>query len=327
MRRRRFCALVGVAVAWPLHGKAQQQASKVARIGLLETAPRAGSAKWRDALVAGLRERGFVEGRNVIVEYRWAEGNFDRLPAAAAELVDMKVDIIVAATPPAIQAAQRATSTIPIVMVRTSDPVALGFVASLARPGGNITGVSNINEDISTKWLELLRAAIPRLSRIAMLVNPSFPLHAAFLRSVQAAAQQVGVRVSSIQASKPDEIEPAFRTMAQERTAALIVPPDPFFFGQGKRIVELALQHRLPTVFHTREYAELGGLMSYGQNRAEDYYRAATYVDKILKGARPGQLPVEQPTKFELVVNLKAAKVIGLTVPKELLLRADQVIE
>jgi putative ABC transport system substrate-binding protein len=239
----------------------------------------------------------------------------------------MRVDVIVAATPPAIQAAQRATTAIPIVMVRTSDPVGLGFVSSLSRPGGNITGLSNLNEDISSKYLELLRAAVPRLSRVTLLVNPGQPLHSVFLKNIYAAAQKTGMKVSPVEASTASQLESAFGAMRQERAEALILLPDPFFLGQVRRIAELAAQQRLPTLFSTREAVEAGVLMSYGPNRAEDYYRAATYVDKILKGAKPGELPVEQPTKLELVINLKTAKAIGLTIPQELRLRADKVIE
>ena len=326
-RRKLLIALGTEVLVAPLACFAQQQRPSVARIGLLETGSRSASAKWREALTARLRELGLVEGRNIVFEERWVEGGYDRLPAVAAELAQMKVDVLVAATPPAIRAAQRATTSIPIVMVRTSDPVALGFVASLSRPGGNITGVSNLNEDLSSKYLELLRAALPKLSRVAVLVNPGQPLHAAFVKRVHLAAQKMGVNEFTIDATAPSHIDSAFKSTVQERAGALIVLPDPFFLGQAARISELATQHRLPTIFGTREYVESGGLMSYGQNRAEDYYRAATYIDKILKGAKPGELPVEQPTKLELVINRKTAQAIRLTIPQELLLRADKVIE
>ena len=315
------------ALAAPLACFAQQQRSKVARIGLLEAASASSYANRREALIAGLRELGYVEGKNIIIEYRWAEGKYERLPGLAAELVQMKVDVIVAASAPAIQAAQQATTTIPIVMVRTADPVGSGFVASLSRPGRNITGLSNINVDVSSKYLELLRAAVPKLSRVTVLVNPGNPNHPNYLKRIQATEKTNSVKISPAQASTASQIEAAFGAMKQERAGALIVLPDPFFFAQARRIAELAAQHRLPTMFWTREPVESGGLMSYGQNIAEHYYRAATYVDKILKGAKPGDLPVEQPTKIELVINLKTAKAIGLTIPQELLLRADKVIE
>jgi putative ABC transport system substrate-binding protein len=325
--RRTLIAFGAAALAAPLACFAQQQRSKIARIGLLEVSSASSSANRREALIAGLRELGYLEGKNLTIEYRWAEGKYERLPGLAAELVQMKVDVIVAATPLAVQAAQQATTTIPIVMVAVADPVGSGFVASLARPGRNITGLSNLNEDVSSKYLELLRAAVPTLSRITVLVNPSHPNHSDFLKRIQAAAKMNSVKISPAPAGTASEIDAAFAAMKQERAGALIVLPDPFFRSQARRIAELAAQHRLATMFPSREPAESGGLMSYGQNNAEHYYRAATYVDKILKGAKPGDLPVEQPTKFELVINLKTAKTIGLRIPQELLLRADKVIE
>jgi putative ABC transport system substrate-binding protein len=245
----------------------------------------------------------------------------------AAELVQMKVDVIVAATALAVHAVQRATTTIPIVMVTTADPVGTGFVVSLARPGRNITGLSNINEDVSRKYLELLRDAVPKLSRVSVLMNPGQPNHPAFLKQIQATEKTNSVKISPARASTSTQIDAAFGSMKEERAGALIVLPDPLFLAHARRIAELATQQRLPTMFGNREAVEAGGLMSYGQNREEHYYRAATYVDKILKGAKPGDLPVEQPTKFELVINLKTAKFIGLTIPQELLFRADKVIE
>ena len=326
MKRRELLIAFGLsALAAPLGCFAQQQRPKVARIGLLE--PASSYAKGREALIAGLRELGYVEGKNIIIESRWAEGKYERLPGLAAEMVQMKVDVIVAASPPAIQAAQQATTTIPIVMVRTSDPVGSGLVASLSRPGRNITGLSNINVDVSSKYLELLRAAVPKLSRVTVLVNPGMSTHPNYLKRIQATEKTTGVKISPAQASTASQIEAAFGAMTRERAGALIVLPDPFFYAQARRIAELAAQHRLPTMFGTRDPVESGALMSYGQNAAEHYYRAATYVDKILKGAKPGDLPVEQPTRIELVINLKTAKAIGLTIPPELLLRADKVIE
>ncbi len=325
-RRKLFIALGAGALAAPLACFAQQR-SKVARIGLLEASSASSSANLREALIAGLRELGLVEGQNIIIEYRGAEGNYERLPGLAAELVQMKVDVIVAASSPAVRAAQQATTTIPIVMVRTGDPVGSGFVASLSRPGLNITGLSNISVDVSVKYLELLRAAVPELSRVTVLLNPGNPIHPDFLKPIQATGKTNSVTISTARAGTASEIETAFATMKQERAGALIVLGDPFFFSQARRIAELGVQHRLPTMFWTRGLVEFGGLMSYGQNNAEHYYRAATYVDKILKGAKPADLPVEQPTKIELVINMKTAKAIGLTIPQELLLRADKVIE
>jgi putative ABC transport system substrate-binding protein len=241
-------------------------------------------------------------------------------------MVQMKVDVIVAATPPAIQAAQQATTTIPIVMVRTSDPVGFEFVVSLARPGRNITGLSNMNVDVSSKYLELLRVAIPKLSRVTVLVNPGQSNHPNFLKRIQATDKTNRVKISPAQASTASQIDAAFGAMKREHAEALIVLPDPFFLAQARRIADLAAQQRLPTMFWTRDLVEAGGLMSYGQNNAEHYYRAATYIDKILKGAKPADLPVEQPTKIELVINLKTAKALGLTM-QDLLFRADKVIE
>jgi putative ABC transport system substrate-binding protein len=306
---------------------AQPQRAKVARIGLLESSSASSSANLREALIAGLRELGLVEGKNIVIEYRGAEGKYERLPGLAAELVQMKVDVILAGGTPAVQAAKQATTSIPIVMVRVGDPVGSGFVASLSRPGGNITGLSNIIVEVASKYVELLRAAVPKLSRVTVLVNPTNPIHPDYFKRVQATAKTNSVTISPIQSSTASQIEAAFGAMKQERAGALIVLGDPFFSSQARRIAELAAQQRLPTMFWTRGPVESGGLMSYGQNNAEHYYRAATYIDKILKGAKPADLPVEQATKFELVINLKTAKSIGITIPQQLLLQADKVIE
>ena len=326
-RRKLLIGLGTSAVAAPLACFAQQQRPKVARIGFLEATSASSYVNRRKALIAGLRELGYVEGKNIVIESRWAEGTYERLPGLAAELVQMKVDVIVAASPPAIQAAQQATTTIPIVMCAAADPVGSGFVASLSRPGRNITGLSNINVDLSSKYLELLRVAVPKLSRVSVLVNPGHPNHSAFLKNIQAAAKATGVNVSPFQTSIASQMEAVFVSMKQEHAGALIVLPDGFFLAQARRIAELAERHGLPTMFWSREPVEAGGLMSYGQHLAEHFHRAATYVDKILKGAKPGDLPVEQPTKIELVINLKTAKAIGLTIPQDLLFRADKVIE
>ena len=326
-RRRKLIIAFGAnALAAPFASFAQQQRPKVARIGLLEATSASTDAKWREALIAGLSELAYVEGKNIIIEYRWAKGNYERLPGLATELVQMKVDVIVAATAVAIRAAQQATTTIPIVMVNIGDPVRSGFVASLSRPGRNITGLSNINVDISSKYVELLRAAVPKLSRVTVLVNPTNPIHPDFLKRIQAAEKTNTLKISPAQASTASQIEAASGAMKQERAGALIVLPDSLFQEQARRIAELAAQHRLPTMFWSRESVESGGLMSYGQNIAEQYYRAATYIDKILKGAKPGDIPVEQLTKFELVINMKTAKALGLTM-QDLLFRADKVIE
>ena len=326
-RRRIVLALGAGALAAPLASFAQQKPAKVARIGFLGTASASAYASRVEVLRAGLRDLGYVEGRNIAIEYRWAEGKYERLPGLAAELVQLKVDVIVAAATPAVQAARQATTTIPIVMVATVDPVGAGLVASLSRPGGNITGLSNISVDLSSKWVELLRVALPKLSRVAVLVNPGHPNHPAFLKNIQATAKTTGVNVSPLQASTASQIEAALGAMTRERAGALIVLPDSLFLTQARRIAELAAKNRLPTMFGTGDSVEAGGLMSYGQNLAEHFRRAATYVDKILKGTKPGDLPVEQPTILELVINLKTAKAIGLTIPQDLLFRADKVIE
>ena len=326
-RRRLVIALGTGALSAPLAGFAQPQRSNVVRIGLLESTSASSSANLRDALLAGLRERGLVEGKNIAIEYRGAEGKYERLPGLAAELVQMKVDVIVAGGSPAVQAAKQATTSIPIVMVRVGDPVSSGFVASLSRPGGNITGLSNIIGEVASKYAEILRAAVPTLSRVTVLVNPTNLIHSDYFKRVQATAKTNSVTISGAQASTTSQIDDAIGTMKQEEAGALIVLADPFFASQAPRIAELAAQHRLPTMFWSRGPVEAGGLMSYGQNNAEHYYRAATYIDKILKGVKPGDLPVEQATKFELVINLKTAKAIGLTIPQQLLLQADKLID
>ena len=326
-RRMVILALGASALAAPLKSVAQQQPAKIARIGYLDAASATHSGSRADVLRASLRELGYVEGRNIIIEYRWAEGKYERLPGLAAELMQLKVDLIVTAGTPAIRAAQQATTTIPIVMTATGDPVASGFVANLARPGGNITGLSNLSGDVSRKYLELLRVAVPQLSRVAVLVNPGNPINANFLKNIQAAAKTTGVNVSPVQASTASQIEDAFGAMTRARAGALIVLLDTFFITQSRQIAELAMKNRLPTIFGNREGAEAGGLMSYGQHLVEHFRRAATYVDKILKGAKPGDIPVEQATRLELVINRKTAKALGIVIENELLLRADKVIE
>lgn len=323
--RRETLITVGAILAAPLAALPQDHQSTAARIGLLEADSI--SARRREALIAGLREQGLAEGKNVIIEYRAANGKYERLPVLAAELVQMKLEVIVAASSPAIRAAKAASAGIPIVMVRPGDPVAAGFVASLARPGGNITGLSNINVDLSSKRLELLRDAVPKLSRVGVLLNPGNVTHPAVFKTVQVAAKTSGVKLIPISVGSGSDIEPAFAAMKRERAEALIVFGDPFFGSVGRRIAELAVLQRLPTIFSTQERVEAGGLMSYGPSDTEDYYRAATYIAKILKGAKPRDLPVEQPTKIELAISLKTAKAIGLTIPQALLLRAQKVIE
>ena len=320
--------LAGIALA-PLASLAQQQ-DKVRRIGFLALRSRSTPANPDvnyDAFVQGMRELGYVEGKNLIIEWRFADGKYERLPDLAAELMRMKVEVIVTPGTPATQAAQRATSTIPNVFPVVDDPVGSGFAASLARPGSNITGLSVFIVDVSPKYLELLRIMIPTLSRVAILVNPGNTSHPPLLKSVQATAQQMGIKILPVDARTPEEIERAFAIMTRERAEAVIVPGDGFFTGQMRQFGALTVKNRMPSIFPYRGHVAAGGLMSYGQNLVDFYRRAATYVDKILKGAKPGELPIEQPTRIHFAINRKTADALGLTIPNEILLRADEVIE
>jgi putative ABC transport system substrate-binding protein len=310
---------------WPLAAHAQP-ATKVPRVGLLI----AGSSPGRSYLSAfrqGLHELGYVEGHSIATEYRWAEGNYERLPDLAAELVRLKVDVIVAVATPAVQAAKQATKAIPIVMLSVGDPVASGFVASVARPGGNITGLANIATELVGKQLQLLREVVPTFSLVAVLWNPANPSNASQLREAEAAARALGVRAQPLEAQGPSDIDRAFVAMTREHAGALLVLSDSMLIAQRERIADLATKSRLPAVYGLRLHAEAGGLMAYGANLLDLVRLAATFVDKILKGAKPADLPVEQPTKFELVINLKTAKALGLTIPPSVLGRADQVIQ
>jgi putative ABC transport system substrate-binding protein len=274
-----------------------------------------------------LRKLGYVEGRNFAVEGRYAEGRSEALPGLAAELVRLKVDVIVAAAPQAIRAAKQATSTIPIVMATLTDPQESEFVASLARPGGNLTGVSALAEGYSVKWLELLKEAVPRASRVAVLSNPTNPSHAGYRRETQAAAKVLKATLLLREVRDPDELEGAFAAVTKERANALVVFPDAVAFVHRTRILDLAAKHRLPAMYPYREFVEAGGLMAYGSSLVDLFRRAAPYVDKILKGAKPGDLPIEQTARFELAINMKTAKALGITFPQTILIRADQVIE
>jgi len=275
----------------------------------------------------GMRELGYVEGKNLVIEWRSADGKFEYLPALAAELVQLKVDVIVTAGAAATSVAQKATTTIPIVMGATNDPVGGGFVMSLARPGGNITGLSLVSADVSPKHLEMLLSVVPKLSLVAVLLNPTNPGYSAILESAEAAARGTNVKILAVKAQTQQEIENAFSLMVRQNAGAIIIMADAFFNQQVRQIAELALKNRLPSISGGIGNAEAGGLLNYGMNVGDSYRRAATYVDKILKGAKPGDLPVEQPTKFELVINLKTAKALGLTIPKSVLLHADEVIQ
>ena len=323
--RRKLVMALGASALTASFGSFPQQQGKVWRVGFLGTSTASGYAP--EALRAGLRELGYVDGKNLVIEWRFAEGKNERLPGLATELVNLKVDVIVAQGTPATSAAQKATTNIPIVMATIGDPVGAGFVKSLARPGGNITGLTNISGDISAKHLEMLLSMVPKLSRVVVLVNPENPSNTMALRNVQAAARRTGVTILSFEARAPQEIENAFSQMPRQKAGALIVARDAFFNQQVRQIAELAAKNRLPTICGIREYVEAGGLMSYGHNQADNYRRAATYVDKIFKGAKPSDLPVEQPTKFELFINRKTAKALGLTIPQSLLISADKVIE
>jgi putative tryptophan/tyrosine transport system substrate-binding protein len=302
-----------------------QQPKKVPRIGFLS--PTSDDSRV-EAFRQGLRELGYVDGQNITIEYRWADGRFDQLPDLAAELVRLKVDLVVAVVTQASLAAKKATGTIPIVMIGVSDPVGSGLVSSLARPGANITGNSSMTAEIVGKQLELLKETLPKISRVASLWNPANPVFQAIQRKeAEATARALGVQLHILEARGADEIDRAFTAMAKERMKALVVLGDPVFTTHRKRIAGLAAKQHLATVSGTREYVEAGGLMAYGPSFPDMYRRAAVYVDKILKGAKPADLPVEQPTKFELVINLKTAKQIGLTLPPNVLARADKVIK
>jgi putative ABC transport system substrate-binding protein len=330
MERRIFMAmLTGGIVAAPFAAEAQQ-AGKVARIGWLSTNV-AASPHLPEAFLQGLRDFGYVEGRNIVIEYRSAEGKFERFPALAAELVALKVDIIVAASStPAALATKQATRTLPIVFIGVADPVTSGVVTSLARPGGNVTGLSNLIAELVGKCLEQLTQAVPGVSRVAVLWQPGAMGERTdkdMLKRAEVAARALGVRLQIVEARGPEDIDRAFSDMTRARAGALTVLPSSMFNSERRRLVDLAAKNRLPAVYPWREGVDAGGLMSYGPNLADLYRRAATYVDKILKGAKPGDLPVEQPTKFELVINLKTAKALGLTIPQSLLGRADHVVE
>ena len=323
-------AVVLLLLSASLGTAAAQPPEKVPRVGYLNPGSSSDPLRQRrlEAFRQGLRELGYVDGQNIAVESRWAEGQYDRYPALAADLVRLKVDVIVAQSGAATQAAQQATRTIPIVMSLVLDPVGIGLVPSLARPGGNVTGTSFMAPDLVGKQLELLRELVPKVSRVALLRNPANPASAQGLRDAEAAARALGVRLQALEAQDPQEIDSAFAAMTRERAGALLVLPDPIFGNQRRQIAELAAKRRLPAIYGgTPEYAEAGGLMVYGPNELDLHRRAAIYVDKLLKGAKPADLPVEQPTKFELVINLRTAKAIGLTIPPSLLQRADQIID
>lgn len=304
-----------------------QTPTRVLRIGYLSPSSQATAGALAQSFSQGMREHGYVEGQNLVIDHRWAEGRYERLPGLAAELMQLKPDVLLTSTSFATRAAQQATASIPIVMVAVADPVGQGFVSSFARPGGNITGLSGQYEDLIQKMLEFLHALEPRVSRIAVLVDPSSPIGSGWLRHLQMAAQVLGVQLLPVQVSGPGELETDLATLTKERPDALLLLPHPRLFTLRTEIADVALRRRLRAIGTWREFAEAGGLMSYGQNLSENYRRAATYVYRILKGAKPADLPVEQPTNFELVINLKTAKALGLTIPQAVLMRAEKVIE
>ena len=310
-----------LALSFPVEA---QQPTKVPRIGFLSTAALSSLSSRLEAFRQGLRELGFIEGKNIAIEYRSAEGKPDRLPELAAELVRLNVDCIVTAGETPTRAAKQATSTIPIIMTTVGDPVVLGFVASLARPGGNITGLSTVSPDLAGKRLELLKETIPKLSRVVVFSDPRST--ATDLKETEAAARLLKIQLTSLEVQSLDDLENTFRSIAKSRADAITIGTGGFFNTHQKRIVELAAKHRLPGMYIEQEFVLAGGLMTYATSIPELYRRAATYVDKILKGAKPADLPVEQPKKFEFIINLKAAKQIGLTIPPNVLARADKVI-
>ncbi len=328
MRRREFIALVGGAIACPMGVRAQQQAGKVPRIGYLGVTSPSDRPPLLDAFRQGLRELGWVEGQNIVIDYRYRGGSARPAARLAAELVRLKVDIIVSLGTQGVTAAKNATETIPIVMIAVRDPVGTGLIASLARPGGNVTGVSGYaGLESVAKQLELLKETVPKIRRVAILSNPTNAYHQLAIREVNVAARSLGVQLQLLEARGPNEFDGAFAAMAKERVGALLVLSDVIFSSHGTRLADLAARSRLPAAYAVRESVEAGGLMSYGPSFLDLYRRSATYVDKILKGAKPADLPVEQPTKFELVINLKAAKALGLEVPPLLIAQADELIE
>ena len=328
-RREMLISLGACPFAIPFHAFAQQQ-TKVWRIGFLAVRavpPSPSPDPFYMAFIRDLQELGYAEGKNLEIVWRSSDGKNERLPKLAADLVQMKLDLIVAIASTPLRAAQQATGTIPIVFVAVGDPVALGFVASLSKPGKNITGVSIQSTDLSIKSLELLGAVVPKLSRVAVLLNPTNPTALPVLNQIQIAAKPANISISAFEAESESQIEAAFAAIARTRADGLIVSPDPFFTGQARLIAELAAKNRIPASYSFNPHPEAGGLMRYGENLTANFRRGALHVDKILKGAKPADLPVEQPTRLELVLNMKTARALGLKIPQSMLLRVDRVIE
>jgi putative ABC transport system substrate-binding protein len=326
MKRRDFITLLGgAAVAWPL-GASAQQPGKVIRIGFLGLTTAESLPKRPEAFRAGLRDLGYQEGRDIVIEYRWADEKYDRLPALLAELVRLNVDVIVTHGTPGVLAAKRATTTIPIVFATSGDALASGLVSSLTQPGGNVTGLTYFNPELAAKRLELLKEIMPGLTDVGVLLNPVNPMNEPIIPAMKLTAQALKLELHQFGAREPAEFEGAFAAMAARRVGALVVLDDTTLIASASAVANLALQQRLPSIGWP-DYAVVGGLMAYGVNFLDMFRRAATFVDKILKGAKPGDLPVEQATKFETIVNRKTAKAIGIDVSTSLLLRADEVIE
>jgi putative ABC transport system substrate-binding protein len=327
MNPKLFWLITAILFVYAFHdGADAQQPKKIPRIGWLGTASPSATPAYNEAFHRGLRELGYVEGQNVIIEYRYAEGGAERLPNLADELVQLKVDVIVTTGTPAAQALKNATKTIPIVTTNVTDPVGTGLVASFAHPGGNVTGLSNLSSDLGGKQLELLKEAIPKVSRVAVLWNSANAGNALWLEKMKPAAAELRITLQSLGLRGPDDFEPAFSAIKRERAGAFSVLRNGLFNDYRRRISDFAAKSSLPALYSDRVFVEVGGLMSYGAYAPDLYYRAATYVDKILRGANPADLPVEQPRKFEFIINLKAAKQIGLTIPPNVLARADRVI-
>jgi putative ABC transport system substrate-binding protein len=329
MHRRDFMTLVGGAAAtWPLAARAQQP-GKMRRVGVLSgrLRPTSIEASALGGFTQGMRELGYGEGRDFVIEWRFAEGRYEVISALAAELVRLNVDVIVVVTPSAVRPLQDMTTTIPIVLGFSTDPVGNGFVTSLARPGGNVTGLASSSDDASPKQLELLTLMVPGLSRVGVLMNPGSLNNSSMIKSVQMAAQKSGLSIVPVEAANTQEIGAAFTTLTKERVGAIMTVPDAFFNSNLKLIAELAIGNRMPSIYSQGEYAEAGGLMSYGESLREFLRHAASFVDKIFKGAKAADLPIQQPTKFTLAVNRKTADTLGLTIPQQLLMFADHVIE
>jgi putative ABC transport system substrate-binding protein len=327
MNRREFITLVGAAVAWPLAARAQQ-GSKIRRIGYLDPLSRSSrmAAGWVDAFRSGLHDLGYVEGKNIIIEYRWSEGEYDRLAALTAELVHLGIDVLVTYGTPATRAAKQATTSVPIVMAISGDAIATGLIISLNRPGGNITGSTFFNPELCAKRLELIKEAVPPAMRVGVLLNPDNPIHLPCLQEMERTGKSINLELEPFQVRSPNEFESAFLAWDTKHVSAMTVIEDAMLIANSKAIVELATKRRLPSIAF-KEIAEGGGLMAYGVDFTKPFYRAAYFMDKILNGANPNDLPVEQATKFDLMINLQTAKMLGLDLPPTLLARADEVIE